>query len=84
MSVGSVKTQNIQIGLKKYSGTSSLVGSGIYSTAQEDSSMSTSSLALSIGGSQNLRLTFTAPTFVGGGSVTMRVVAKIELTEVAF
>ena len=84
MSVGSVKTQDIQIGLKKYSGTSSLVGSGIYSTAQEDSSMSTSSLALSIGGSQNLRLTFTAPTFVGGGSVTIRVVARIELTEVAF
>jgi hypothetical protein len=32
----------------------------------------------------DLILTFTAPTFSGGGSVTCRVVAKVELTEVAY
>jgi hypothetical protein len=84
MSVGDIKSQNVEIALKKYLGTSTLVGGGIYSTAQENSSMSTASLSLSIGGSQNLRLTFTAPTFVGGGSVTCRVVAKVELTEVSY
>jgi hypothetical protein len=36
------------------------------------------------GASQEMALTFTAPTFVGGGSVTMRVVARIELSEVAW
>ena len=36
------------------------------------------------GASQEMALTFTGPTFLGGGSVTMRVVANIELTEVAF
>ena len=36
------------------------------------------------GASQEMALTFTGPTFLGGGSVTMRVVARIELAEVAF
>ena len=35
-------------------------------------------------GAADLRLTFTAPTFAGGGSVTMRVVARVELSEVAW
>jgi len=84
LAISDTKSQNVEIGLKKYVGTSALVGAGVYSTAQESASMNTASIAISIGASQDLRLTFTAPTFVGGGSLTMRVVAKVELTEVAY
>jgi hypothetical protein len=46
--------------------------------------MSTASFGVSAGSSQEMKLDFTAPTFTGGGSVTTRVVAKVELTEVAY
>jgi hypothetical protein len=36
------------------------------------------------GASQEMALTFTAPTFAGAGSVGMRVVATVQLTEVAY
>ena len=84
VTVGDTKSQNIEIGFKRVGGTSSLVGAGSYSIAQEDASMNTATLVPTAGGSQELALTFTAPTFAGGGSVTCRVVAKVELTEVAW
>jgi len=84
VTVGDTKSQNIEIGFKKVGGVSSLVGGGSYSISQEDASMNSASLVATAGGSQQLQLTFTAPTFVGGGSVTCRVVAKIELVEVAY
>jgi hypothetical protein len=46
--------------------------------------MGSASLIPTAGASQELALTFTAPTFAGGGSVTCRVVAKVELVEVAY
>lgn len=84
VTVGDTKSQNIEIGFKRVGGTSSLVGAGSYSIAQEDASMSTASLIPTAGGSQDLVLTFTAPTFAGGGSVTCKVVAKVELSEAAW
>lgn len=84
VNVGDTKSQNIEIGFKKVGGTSSVVGSGSYSIAQEDASMNTATLVPTAGGSQQLALTFTAPTFAGGGSIICRVVAKIELVEVAW
>jgi hypothetical protein len=84
VTVGDTKSQNIEIGFKKVGGVSSLVGSGVYSIPQEDASMGTASLTPTAGASQELALTFTAPTFSGGGSVTCRVVAKVELVEVAY
>lgn len=84
VAVGDTKSQNIEIGFKKVGGVSSLVGAGVFSTPQQDASMSSASLIPTAGGSQELALTFTAPTFSGGGSVTCRVVAKIELVEVAY
>ena len=41
-----------------------------------------SAINYTAGGSQQMALTFTGPTFLGGGSVTMRVVAKVEITQV--
>jgi hypothetical protein len=84
VTVGDTKSQNIEIGFKKVGGVSSLVGSGVYSIPQEDASMGSASLIPTAGASQELALTFTAPTFTGGGSVTCRVVAKVELVEVAY
>jgi len=84
VTVGDTKSQNIEIGFKKVGGVSSLVGGGVFSTAQQDASMASASLVPTAGASQELALTFTAPTFSGGGSVTCRVVAKVELVEVAY
>jgi len=84
VTVGDTKSQNIEIGFKKVGGVSSLVGGGSFSIPQEDASMGSASLIPTAGASQQLALTFTAPTFAGGGSVTMRVVAKVELVEVAY
>jgi len=84
VTVGDTKSQNIEIGFKKVGGVSSLVGGGSFSIPQEDASMGSASLIPTAGASQELALTFTAPTFAGGGSVTCRVVAKVELVEVAF
>jgi hypothetical protein len=84
VTVGDTKSQNIEIGFKKVGGVSSLVGGGSFSIPQEDASMGFASLIPTAGASQQLALTFTAPTFGGGGSVTCRVVAKVELVEVAY
>jgi len=84
VTVGDTKSQNIEIGFKKLGGVSSLVGGGSFSIPQEDASMGSASLIPTAGASQELALTFTAPTFAGGGSVTCRVVAKVELVEVAY
>jgi len=81
VNVGDIKTQSIEVGFKRIVNTVTLVGSGTYSVAQEDASMSSASLVPSAGGSINLALTFTAPTFAGGGSVTCRLTARVELTE---
>jgi hypothetical protein len=47
-------------------------------------SLTTVNITYSAGASQEMAITFTGPTFLGGGSVTMRVVAAISLTEVAY
>ena len=68
---------------KKIGGTSSVVGVSINDTIY-DTSMSACSMTFSAGASQELALTFKAPTFTGGGSVTCRVVSKVSLVEVAY
>jgi hypothetical protein len=47
-------------------------------------SLTTANIVYSAGASQEMAITFTGPTFLGGGSVTMRVVAAISLTEVSY
>jgi hypothetical protein len=84
ISVGDTITQVQTLGFKRIGGTSSLIGTANTLSTNANTSMSTASMAYSAGGSQEMAITFTGPTFVGGGSVTMRVVARIELTEVAF
>jgi hypothetical protein len=47
-------------------------------------SLTAANIAYTAGASQEMAITFTGPTFAGGGSVTMRVVARVQLTEVAY
>jgi len=84
LAVGNSVYGEANFGFKRVGGTSTL-GSFINdSQASDNAIMDTCSLAYSAGALQELALTFTAPTFAGGGSVTMRVVAKVSLVEVAY
>jgi hypothetical protein len=87
ISVGDVITSIDLLAFKKIAGVSS--ASAHTSTATKlmvttPAAYAACAIAFTAGASQEMALTFTGPTFVGGGSVTMRVVARIELTEVAF
>jgi hypothetical protein len=83
VSVGDSFMENRNLLFKKVSNISSIVGVG---TAEiiADTSMLTALMTYTAGASQELDLTFNAPTFVGGGSLTIRVVSKVELVEVAY
>ena len=84
VTVGDTITQVQTLGFKRIGGVSSLIGVANTLSTNSNTSMSTSSITYSAGASQEMALTFTAPTFAGAGSVTIRVVARIELTEVAY
>ena len=85
VTIGDVKTQNIEIGAKSVNNLPAVsVGAGSYSIAQEDASMNSASLTPSIGAGPSLQLTFTSPTYAGGGTVTYRVVAQVQIVEVRY
>lgn len=73
-----------QLLFKRVAGTSSVVGSASTLSTHSDASMVGCSMAYTAGASQELALTFTGPTFAAGGPVDCRIVAKVELTEVAW
>jgi len=73
-----------QLLFKRVAGTSSVVGSASTISTHSDASMAGCSMAYTAGASQELALTFTGPTFAAGGPVDCRIVAKVELTEVAW
>ena len=83
VTVGDSFLENRSLLLKRVSSTSSIVGVGTVEIIS-DTSMSTALMAYSVGASQQLQLTFNAPTFAGGGSLSIRVVSKIELVECQF
>lgn len=84
VSVGDAYRETKQLLFKRVGGTSSIVGTVDTTAIKNDSSLATCGLTVTAGASQEMALTFTAPTFAGGGSVTMRVVAKVSLVEVAY
>ena len=84
VSVGDCYRETKQLLFKRIGGTSSIVGTVDTSAIKSDSGMSTASITISAGGSQQMAITFTAPTFSGGGSVTCRVVSKVSLVECAY
>jgi hypothetical protein len=84
VSVGDCYRETKQLLFKRIGGTSSIVGTVDTSAIKSDSGMATASITISAGGSQQMAITFTAPTFLGGGSVTCRVVSKVSLVECAY
>jgi hypothetical protein len=84
VSVGDAYRETKQLLFKRVGGTSSIVGTVDTTAIKNDSSLATCALTVTAGASQEMALTFTGATFAGGGSVTMRVVSKIMLVEVAY
>lgn len=84
VSVGDCKNEVLTIGFKKIGGISQNVGAINIVSTNEDASMNSAVFGISAGPSQEMKLDFSAPIFIGGGSLTIRVVAKVELTEVAY
>lgn len=84
VSVGDCYRETKQLLFKRIGGTSSIVGTVDTTAIKSDTSMSTAALTVTAGASQQMALTFTAPTFAGGGSVTCRVVSKVSLVECAY
>jgi hypothetical protein len=82
--VGDCYRETKQLLFKRIGGTSSIVGTVDTSAIKSDSGMATALLTITAGASQQMALTFTAPTFAGGGSVTCRVVSKVSLVECAY
>ena len=87
ISVGDVVTSVDLLAFKRVGGTSS---ASVHTSAATKTMVTTPAayaacaIAYTAGANQQMAMTFTGPTFVGGGSVTMRVVARIELSEVAW
>jgi hypothetical protein len=84
VSVGDCYRETKQLLFKRIGGTSSIVGTVDTTAVKSDTSMSACAMTITTGASQEMTLTFTAPTFTGGGSVTCRVVSKVMLVEVAY
>jgi hypothetical protein len=84
VTVGDCYRETKQLLFKRIGGTSSIVGTVDTSAIKSDSGMATALLTITAGASQQMAITFTAPTFAGGGSVTCRIVSKVSLVEVAY
>ena len=79
--VGDVAIATDSFMFKKVSGTSS-IGSVQNLQNSQDATMAGATCSYAVGGSQDLQITFTAPA--SANATTFRVVAKVELTEVAW
>jgi hypothetical protein len=84
VNIGDVYTETKKLAFKRINSTVSIVGSVDTLYVKSDGGMTTASVTAAAGASQSLALTFTAPTFAGGGSVSVRVLSKVDLVEIAY
>lgn len=87
VTVGDTKTSTDLLAVAKRAGTTTVsahTSAGTHAIETIAGSLTAVNIAYTAGASQEMAITFTGPTFAGGGSVTMRVVAAISLTEVAY
>lgn len=87
VTVGDTKTSTDLLAVAKRGGVTTVsahTSAGTHVIETTAGSLTAANITYSAGASQEMAITFTGPTFVGGGSVTMRVVAAISLTEVAY
>jgi hypothetical protein len=87
VTVGDTKTSTDLLAVAKRGGVTTVsahTSAGTHAIETIAGSLTAVNITYSAGASQEMAITFTGPTFLGGGSVTMRVVAAISLTEVAY
>jgi hypothetical protein len=87
VTVGDTKTSTDLLAVAKRAGTTTVsahTSAGTHAIETIAGSLTAANITYSAGASQEMAITFTGPTFAGGGSVTMRVVAAISLTEVSY
>jgi len=84
VNVGDVITQCNLFGFKEYSETPSIIGSVSNVGTHNDASMASATMTFGAAGTNQLTLTFAAPTFAGGGTLTMRVLCKLMITSIEF
>lgn len=82
IAVGDVYSETTKLTFKKIGGVSSLVGI-LSQNAVYDGGMDTATMNFSVGSSKELKIEFQAPTFPSG-DITVRVVSKVSLVEVAY
>lgn len=87
VTVGDTKTSTDLLAVAKRGGVTTVsahTSAGTHAIETLAGSLMAANITYSAGASQEMAITFTGPTFVGGGSVTMRIVARVQLTEVAY
>jgi hypothetical protein len=87
ISVGDVITSVDLLAFKKIAGVSSAsthTSAGTKTMVTTPAAYVGCQITYAAGTGQRIDLTFTAPVFAGGGTINMRIVATLELTEVAF
>lgn len=85
VSVGNFMTQCQLFGMKKIGGaTATLTSVTNVATHGDVSITGSATMVHSVGGANYLTPTFTAPTFAGGGTLTMRVQAQFDIVETIF
>jgi hypothetical protein len=82
VSVGDSLVLTDYLCIKRVSSVSTILGTATNIYTVNDASMSSASVAYTIGGSQELVITFTAPTFAGGGNLFMKLGASLCVTEI--
>jgi hypothetical protein len=84
---GDTKVSTDLLAVAKRAGTTTVsahTSAGTHAIETIAGSLTLANIAYTAGASQEMAITFTGPTFAGGGSVTMRIVAAISLTEVSY
>jgi hypothetical protein len=87
VTVGDTKSSTDLLAVARRSGTTTVsahTSAGTHVIETIAGSLTAANINYTAGGSGQMQITFTGPTFVGGGSVTMRVVAATSITEVAY
>jgi len=83
VNVGDYMTQCNLFGFKRVAGTGSITSITTVATHGDASMTGSASMGFSAV-SNNLQAAFTGPTFAGGGTLTIRALVKLQLTEIAW
>jgi hypothetical protein len=87
VTVGDTKSSTDLLAVARRSGTTTVsahTSAGTHAIETIAGSLTAANINYTAGGSGQMQITFTGPTFGGGGSVTMRVVAATSITEVSY